>query len=330
MRPIAALLTPLLGPLLAPLLASLVMAPTPGPGRPTAEGFQEGKTAGVRLMNSSIVLSGNGLGGKGAKGDGYRIPRPCWYEPYKNAEEMLREEDATLRHAFRADPDLADSSANSQQYTNDLLQKYRDKMGQPGRWWRAAYNAGDQNGVVCSAALAAAVWVPDGAVPPPGGITADELRQIARAALTVPDPQVKLSPDARSFVNLPTWIWLEGGTQEPRSVTATLPGFMSVTVTATPKDVEIDPGTTSDRAEVRENCGAAGRPYTKGGTFTCGVRYLRASIDQSRDVYTLTVTSVWQVVSTDDQGGQPFPFDPIRATVTRDVPVGEVQSVVTG
>ncbi|GLW96124.1 hypothetical protein [Microtetraspora sp. NBRC 16547] len=323
MRPFAAPLTPLVASLVASLLAA------PDPSHPTAEGFQEGRTAGVRLMHSAIVLSGNGLGGKGAKGDGYRIPRPCWYEPYKSAEEMLREEDSTLQHAFRADPDLSSSSSNSRQYTNDFLQQYRDKLGQQGRWWRAAYNAGDQNGAACSAALATAVWVPTGTTPP-GGITAEELRAIARAALTVPEPQVKLSPDAKSYVNLPTWVWLEGGAQVPRSVTATLPGFMSVTVTATPKNVEIDPGTTSDRAEVRENCGAGGRPYTKGGDFTCGVRYLRASIDQSRDVYTLTVTSVWQVVSTDDQGGQPFPFEPIRAAATRDVPVGEVQSVVTG
>ncbi|WP_067172474.1 hypothetical protein [Microtetraspora niveoalba] len=306
-------------------LASAAADPKPGTGNPTAEGFQEGRTAGVRLANSSIVLSGNGLGGKGAKGDGYRMPRPCWYEPYKNAEEMVRAEDESLRHALGADPDLNVSGGT----VDDLLRQYRDKLGQEGRWWRAAYNAGDQSGVACVASLAPAVWVADGQTPP-AGITPEELLQIARAALTVPEPKIKLSPDAKSFVNLPTWVWLEGAGPVTRTVTATLPGVMSATVTATLKNIEIDSGTASDRAEVRDDCGPTGRPYAKGGDFTCGVRYLRASIDLPRQVYTMTVTAVWPVTGAVGQGGAPIAYAPLRAAVTRDVPVGEVQSVVTG
>ncbi|WP_066933186.1 hypothetical protein [Microtetraspora fusca] len=305
--------------------AAASAAPTPGPGRPAAEGFQEGRTAGVRLRNSSIVLSGNGLGGGGARGDGYRIPRPCWYEPYKNADEMVREQDESLRHALRADPDLVGAGGD----TDGLIQKYRDKLGQEGRWWRPSYNEADPNGVACAGALAPAVWVPNGQTPP-AGITPEDLLQIARAALTVPEPKLKLSPDARSFVNLPTWVWLDGAGPVTRSVTATLPGVMSATVTATLKNIEIDAGTTSDRAEVRQNCGATGHPYAKGGDFTCGVRYLRASIDLPRQVYTMTVTAVWPVTGAVGQGGAPIAYTPLRATVTRDVPVGEVQSVVTG
>ena len=84
-----------------------------------------------------------------------------------------------------------------------------------------------------------------------------------------------------------------------------------------------------DRAEVvvRKGCGPTGKPYAKGARrFTCGVTLRRASVDQPREVYELTVTSVWPVAVQDDV--VPFAYDPIQAQVTRDVPVGEVQSTV--
>jgi enoyl reductase len=83
---------------------------------------------------------------------------------------------------------------------------------------------------------------------------------------------------------------------------------------------------------VESGCGPRGRPYTKGGRFTCGVRYLRSSVDRPRKVYELTVTSVWEVGAAGQGGGDvaPFAYDPIEVGATRDVPVGEVQSVVRG
>lgn len=126
-------------------------------------------------------------------------------------------------------------------------------------------------------------------------------------------------------------MWLDGAQTAPRSVTATLPGVMSATVTATPSGLKIDPGTSGDRAEVREDCGPTGHPYARGREFTCGVRYLRASADQPRKVYPLTVTSVWNVTGS-GTGGDATSLDyaPIEVSATRDVPVGEVQSIVRG
>ncbi|GAB3886317.1 hypothetical protein GCM10027612_23200 [Microbispora bryophytorum subsp. camponoti] len=42
------------------------------------------------------------------------------------------------------------------------------------------------------------------------------------------------------------------------------------------------------------------------------------------------MTSVWTVAGNGNQGGEavPFAYDPIQVAATRDVPVGEVQSVV--
>ncbi|WP_043620884.1 hypothetical protein [Nonomuraea candida] len=304
--------------LAALLIAPLLLDPDPGPGgQTTQEKIQSGNTVGWQGKHTNVVVSGDVGGGKS---DGYRIPSPCWYEPGPTPEEMLRQRDSGRDAANRARIDEEGHQA--------FIQQFRDKLGEDGRWWLPALNEADPNGVACWTNLEQFIFVPNGTTPP-AGITIAQLAQIARAALTVPEPAVKLNPDAKSYVNLPTWVWLEGIGTPRRSVTAELPGVMSVTVVATLDRVEIDPGTTPDRAKVTDSgCGTTGRPYTKSGEFACGVQYLRSSIDQPREKYTLGVTTVWQV---DAQGqGQEVTveFAPVQLETTRDVPVGEIQSNV--
>ncbi|GGK65731.1 hypothetical protein Sme01_23990 [Sphaerisporangium melleum] len=296
------------------LAATLVTAPGADPGGPVGDGFQNDRTSGVVLRNSKIVLSGNGLG---AKSDGYRVKRPCWYEPGDNADAMLDRQQDVREYWFHTNP------TGTEQDFDKFLKQYKDKVGQDGRWWVPAYNAADPDGLSCWTALEGAVWVPAGGTPP-GGITLEELYQIARAALTVPEPQIRLSPEVKSYVNLPTWVWLAGTGATTRSVTAEIPGVMSATVTARLDKVEIKSGAPDGRAEVQGDCGPTGHPYVKGGTFRCGVRYLRASVDRPRGVYVMSVTTVWPVTG----AGVDFAFQPAQATATRDVPVGEVQTTV--
>ncbi|UBU14612.1 hypothetical protein [Nonomuraea gerenzanensis] len=304
--------------LAALLMAPLLLDPVPGPGENTTqEKEQTGNTVGWRGKHTSIRVSGD----VGGSGDGYRIPQPCWYEPGPTPEEMLRQRGEGRDAANRARIDEESHQA--------FIQQFKDKLGEDGRWWLPALNEADPNGVACWTNLEQFVFVPTGTTPP-AGLTIEQLAQIARAALTVPEPAVKLNPDAKSYVNLPTFVWLEGVGEQRRTVTAELPGVMSVTLVATLDDIQIDPGTTPERAEVTESgCGAAGKPYAKGAAFTCGVRYLRSSIDQPREQYTLTVTTVWPVDIQAQGGVVPFQFDPVELETTRDVPVGEIQSNVT-
>ena len=303
---------------LLPLIVagSLVLAGgfDPPRGGPDAEGFQDGRTAGVVLEHSKIRITGDV---KGGRSDGYALKSPCWYEPGLDAEKML---------AFMADSktNFSRIKADDESF-NAFIKQFKDKVGQPGLWWTPAYNAADPKGAACWAGLELFVFVPPDTTPP-SGITFTELAEIARAALTVPEGTVELNPDAKSYVNLPTFVWLDGIGQPTRSATATLPGVMSATVVATRRNIEIDAGAGADRAEVvTDGCGASGKAYAKGAEFTCGVRYLRSSIDRPRQVYELTVTSVWPVEVT---GGVPVQFAPIEVEVNRDVPVGEVQSNV--
>ncbi|HEX4815572.1 MAG TPA: hypothetical protein VFV66_22740 [Nonomuraea sp.] len=300
--------------LMAPLLLN---APADPPSDVEAEVGQRGNTAFTVLKGSGIRISGDGA--RRGRGDGYRIPRPCWYEPGPSPQEML--------DRFSKGRDAANFGRIALDRFEAFIKQFQDKIGKPGRWWTPAYNEADPHHVACMADLDLfGVFVPPGQTPQ-NGLTIEQLAQIARAALTVPEHTVQLNPDAKSYVNLPTWVWLEGVGQPRRTVTAELPGVMSVTLVANLQDIQIDPGTTPERAEVEESgCGAAGKPYTEGGTFSCGVRYLRSSIDQPRERYTLTITTVWPIEVQDDV--VPFQFDPVQLDVTRDVPVGEIQSNV--
>ncbi|MFF3440414.1 hypothetical protein [Streptosporangium sp. NPDC002721] len=297
----------------------LLLAPNPGGGGggPDVQvrGGQDGNTARISLKNSQIIISGNGRGGRS---DGYRLKRPCWYEPAQNASDMLDFQ----QKSTRVDP-------GAPQTRHEALEPFVEKLGEEGRWWTVAHDASDPNGVSCQMALDTYVFVPPNTTPP-AGITMAQLADIARAALTVPEPKVELNPDAKSYVNLPTWVWLGDVGETTRSVTATLPGIMSATVTATRGRIEIEPGTTDDRAKVEDSgCETGGTPYKEGaGEPTCGVTYLRASIDQPRGVYVLEVTAVWDIEAAGVGGEVPFAYDPVEVGGTRDVPVGEVQSTV--
>ncbi|MFF0307443.1 hypothetical protein ACFYSC_08440 [Streptosporangium sp. NPDC004379] len=300
----------------------LLLAPGPQPDGGGGGGVrtsQSGNTSRIELYNSQIRLSGSGLG---AKSDGYQVKRHCWYEPGNNAEDEMK---------FRNDRQNSAERTWGETPDDGYLDKYKDKVGQEGRWWHVAHDGTDA-GVSCFGGMEPEIWVPPNTTPP-NAITMQELLDIARAALTVPEPKIKLNPDVKSYVNLPTWVWLDDVGQTTRSVTATIPGYMSATVTANLHDMTIKSGTTEDRARVMTDCGPTGKPYTKGGTFTCGVQYLHASVDQPREVYELTVTSVWEVTAQGQGGVAPFaydPYDPIQVGATRDVEVGEVQSTVTG
>ena len=160
---------------------------------------------------------------------------------------------------------------------------------------------------------------------PPSGITIQELAEIARAALTVPQGKIKLNPDASSYVNLPTFVWLEGIGQPRRTVTATLPGVMSATVVATLRRHQDQGGHGPGRGG-RERVRRVGQPYAKDAEFTCGVRYQRASDRPAAPGLRADRDDVWPVAVTG--GAENVQFDPVQAQVTRDVPVGEVQSNV--
>ncbi|RJL33558.1 hypothetical protein [Bailinhaonella thermotolerans] len=297
---------------------------------PGGGGSQNGKDVTVWVHDSQVRFSGSGY--KGGRGDGYRPPA-CWHEPGPDAREYLDQ-----RKRFQKDW-LDGATPEERAEWEKRVEEWSGKLDEKGRWWMPAFNAADRASDACRESLTA-VWVPDGQAPPPTGITMETLARLARGAMTVPDPQIGLSPGGKSFVNLPTHVWLENmpASERRKSVTASIPG-MSATVVANLTKFKIDPGAPATRVRHTPECEAPGQPYTRGAEFTCGAQYLQASIDQPDKVYVLTVTTEWEV-SGYGEGAPPgggdgpdrfFDFSQLEnvvVTASIDVPVHEVQSTV--
>ncbi|RBQ17158.1 hypothetical protein DP939_27170 [Spongiactinospora rosea] len=295
-------------------LTTAGMAGTAAADDPKGQKYQDGRTVGIELTHSQIILSGNGIGGK--RGDGFRLKRPCWYEPGPDADQMLKEQEEVRPYFFKLQPNATEDDFKK------YIKQFSDQVGKKGRWWRPAYNNKDPNGMACWTALEPFVFVPPGETPP-GGITREELRDIARAALTVPEFKIRTSPGTKSYVRLGTYVWLTGMGATTRSVTATLPDVASATVTARLTSLTLKPGTSAAES-ITEDCrDGLGQTYSKGQPLKCGIIYKRASDGQPGGAYVLTATTAWGVTS-DPQ----FAYEDIEVSATRSIPVGEVQTTV--
>ncbi|MQA95989.1 MAG: hypothetical protein GEV11_15540 [Streptosporangiales bacterium] len=270
--------------------------------------YENGNRRGVVLRDSKIQIGGSGAGGGGTVD--VDVP-DCWYEPKVAPEDM----DAWVREHFQGD--IRDGV---QIPGRDEIAKHRDDKGM---FWMPAF-MDTAAGVACATDLKWWIFVPEGETPP-NGITPEMLARIARAYLEVPSPRVSLNPDARSYVELGTWVWAEGVPAEPLTVTATLPGVASATVVATPGELSIQPGTTD--ATVHAACGATGKPYPGAGAATqrppCGVTYHRSS--RAVGSYPMEVALRWDV-TWNGSGGTGGAMTPVVAGTTRDVVVDEIQT----
>ena len=184
------------------------------------------------------------------------------------------------------------------------------------------------------------LWVPNTDPTPPVTIDAKTLAKADVKVVQLPAITLQSSPDARagtpSFVGLPTWLWAAdwaAGT----SVTATVPG-MVVTVTAKPRVLLVDPGTTSARATVSTNAGPGQckdldhTAYTGDPTATppCGVTYLHSTADVGS--YQITTKVVWDLTYTEngvEQGPVPLGAEVTTAEPPFAVTVHEVQTPVS-
>lgn len=166
--------------------------------------------------------------------------------------------------------------------------------------------------------------------PPPAGPSAPTIApaqaaQIAVAQLHLVPAKPGMGPDwnKNQFkflpVGYPIWLWADGGTLRTVTSSQTVQG-LTVALKAVPTGLSWNMGDGSKIV-----CGA-GTPYdatVRPGTPspTCGYRYAE------RGIYTVTVTTGWTVVW--QAGGQGDTI-PLTASTTRQIPIGELQSLITG
>jgi hypothetical protein len=305
--------------------------PMAGPGIAAADtwGGCQGNTCTVSIDRiANIILTQ----------DGHPIPLnlsnmnvtvpSCWLAPNYTQAELLAVLPGLLQ-AVRGGGGTPAELAPLQQYIKEV----RDNRSTNGMWWTPEF-LDTPGGMACLANLPLWVWVPAGQLPPAADapLTPLQLAELAEAALIVPKLALTLSPPAKTYVNLPTFLW----TANPAviTVTATIPNYLSVTVWARPGQPQIDPGTTN--ATAYTNCGPKGSHYLAssphvtgagpGSRPDCGVVYQAASTSAPLG-YALQVTVPWNVTWT---GGTPLPGQrPVQAGTVQ-VPVNEIQSLNTG
>jgi enoyl reductase len=308
---------------LFPLLCLSVLA-SPLAGVPAATA---GSVAGCSGNTCTVYLSQNSQIAISDGGALYSLPAAlpmCWLEPAYTQQQMVFIVQ-NLEQVIKNDPSLTPAQrAQLQAEIDQVLQN----PSQAGVWWIPDF-VDTPAGNACVAGLPPWAWVATGSPPPPNGITPIDLARIAEAAIQIPPPQLVLSPQGKSYTNLPTFVWVN----DPGmlSATATLQGYMSATVNAVPTSVTVD--SAGGPAALYENCGPAGssypigRPPASAGPYTtpdCGVVYQQPSVAPPF-TFTMTVTVNWTATWV---GNGVLDMIPMSSTAT--VPVAEIQSVNRG
>jgi hypothetical protein len=175
---------------------------------------------------------------------------------------------------------------------------------------------------------------PAGAAFPPPMVEPAELARVAHDLMVIPQPQIDRNPKinapgAPTLVGLPTWFWVTnpasvGGANGTRTIRAEL-GNVWAQVVATTGGLSLASPAGSTTCAPRRAAVEYGRtvPQSSG----CTVEFSKASVRYPRG-FPVTATTDWRAAWT-GSGGTGGGLDPLQRQATVDVPVAEVQNVVT-
>ncbi|MFI9819844.1 hypothetical protein ACIHFC_05100 [Streptomyces sp. NPDC052013] len=271
-------------------------------------------------------------------------PPPCWYEPVYSPQQLKDfaendgNGDVSVRQSWYGSGLWTDHFRDEKDATNyfgspSAVKGYKNyNIGKDGYFWRGV--APDLEELDSSQCNRLMFWEDAGEIPDvPEAPTPETLAEYAYNKVKVPQTEVELKPEAKSTVNLPTWVWLDKGTFKEVKVRAELPGTgLWAETTAKPVALHLDPGTNdaetypaSGNCEIDED-GSIGTPYTKGNadkTPPCGIRYLRAS---NGNPYQVKASITWQI-SWEGADGANGDLPDGTFETTQDMNVQEIQSI---
>lgn len=348
-------------PVLVTAFVSLLVSPTSAyafgedddhPPRETPAGDASGDTLTAEATATRIKVTQVNGGASGespqtlAPVDPNWKPPACWYEPVATPQELKTGVERLKKGQGEAvtipvtpslgwGPDLMVNNYEKGKEQTDGVKSYKNfNLGKDGKFWRGVVNEErryDPEAYSCDKLM---FWQAAGALPKiEHAPTPDVLAAYAYAQVHVPDTKVELRPEARSTVNLPTWVWLDKGTFKAVKVRAELPGTgVWAETTAKPISLHLDPGTkdattfpAGGECTVNKD-GGIGAPYSKGNAEKsppCGVTYLRATGDHPNE---LKASVTWEITWEGSGGaGDDLPDGTFGGT--QDVIVQEIQSI---
>ena len=325
--------------LLAAALTGLVVmwsgagpASADGPGRdndggPGAE--QTGPDSYEATATQVITIEGSTSGGAVIEGT-FSPPPPCYYQRGSTGPEMWEDShDPFLNRLLEVE-----GIPEDERWPDDLLEHKDDTDG--AYWYPLCTSANFPGSIEDFFEYAHAyfdehdtVWVPDGEMPPNPPVPPSILREYAREFAEVPMPVIEHNPGTEAVVNLDTWVWLTNGSFETVEVTARS-GPNWATVTLTPEQLSL----SAPNAVQVGSCASGGTVYdlsrpAASQSTDCALQFSRSSAAQPGNVYQVSATTSWSATWTGSDGSGGV-LEGATQTATFDLPVAEVQSVVTG
>lgn len=178
----------------------------------------------------------------------------------------------------------------------------------------------------CERTTADGVTSVESVIPEGGRVDPAALALQAMRSVDIPSPVIRTSPPSgRLYVQVPTWLWLDGGWWRPFSATARA-GRVTSTVTAQPVSAT---WSTGDGSSV--TCSGPGVPWQPGlpeEATGCSHTYTTASAGAPGGAFELTVTVTLDVAWSSNSGASGV-LPTISRTASQAVEVGEIQALET-
>jgi len=319
------------------------------PSGPSGGASGNSLNAGATATSVTVEQVSGGKSGTSGKGlapvDPNWKPPACWYEPVATSEQVKAATDQLKKTPNENLVPVTPSLSWGEQLMVDNYEKGKPQsdgtksyknfnIGKDGKFWRGVVNPDmedDPEAYNCQETL---FWQDAGTLPKiDNAPTAEVLASYAYDKVKVPDTKVELKPEAKSKVNMPTWVWLDKGTFEDVKVRAELPGTgLWAETTAKPVALHLDPGTAdattfpaSGDCKINDD-GSIGTPYTRGFSKQdppCGIAYLRSTGGKP---FQMKASLTWEI-SWKGSGNTGGDLPDGTFDGTQDVDVEEIQSI---
>ena len=224
-------------------------------------------------------------------------------------------------------------------YIRSTFPDFMDYADKDGHWYISTCRTGAPPAVVVEYQRTHPPrFVETGQPPPPvePHVDPEVLMHAARDSMVLPTGTIRWNPSlpgtGATVVNIPTFVWVENSTDAVQVRAEILETGTWAQIDATLAGLDLEaPGGEQDAP-----CLDNGTPYTPGMTSsTCSITFWRSTANQkAKDkdtppTVTLTATARWTATWTSSLNPNPQALEVPPTTTTAEVPVAEIQTIVT-
>jgi hypothetical protein len=313
-----------------PVVAAISTAEAPNQGGGSATTTEAGATTPPGSVAVWVSVSGSTAQGAVFSGSSVRSAPPgCWYaRGWTGAQYAQYQDGGAVERARSQMPDGYWSTPYP-----DYGAHAADTVG---HWYEPSCSDQPSASYVLEyAASHPPVYVLDGQDPPAVSqeIPPEVLAQIAYESMDLPQGTIRWSPSLNgsgaTVVNMDTSVWVEGAPTSV-SVTAQVDSGAWARVDARLDHLELQaPG--ADPA----SCPDTGVAWAPDTDSTCVIVFYHSSANQpvkpgqTLPTATLTATGVWTATWVSSLDATPTVLDPQEIATTTEIPVAEIQTIVT-